>query len=78
MTRVKKLRRAIIARCFVLDPAGAVDALIAAVRRAERKRIWDKGTRLMVGIEDDPHVVFMVDAGEVDPKCKETLEVRHV
>lgn len=51
-----------------VQSAKLVDSLIAAVRRAERKRIWDKGTTLMVGIEDDPHVVFMVDAGEVDPK----------
>lgn len=38
MTKWEELRAAIIARCFVADPAEAVDALIAAVREDEREK----------------------------------------
>ena len=71
MSEVEEVRGSVIAWCFTVDPRKTeeiVDALIAAVRRNERKRIWDKGVTQMVETDDGPHRVFVADARVVDPK----------
>ena len=79
MKRWEELREELIgwleSSCFDGDPRTwgpdaekDIDAIIAAVREDERKRIWDAGVTQMVEIETDPHRVFVVNASAVDPK----------
>lgn len=76
----KELRKEVVALCFsyllsegVEDPDACaeqdVDALITAVRKDERKRIWDRGvTQTALDSSSNPTRMFIVEAKFVDPK----------
>lgn len=75
----KELRKEVVALCFsyllsegVEDPDACaeqdVDALITAVRKDERKRIWDRGVTQMDLDASNPTRMFIVEARLVDPK----------
>lgn len=69
MSEVERLRASVIAECYAIDPEEPVDALIAAVREDERKKIRNKAECLQRNFDARESKYFYgerQDNGDID------------